>query len=290
MGDGQSRPPAYFLIGGKKNMIESKYIDEGTDEAFYDPVRQDIRTVDFVKKFYGKAVLKQLAEETNHARYEQIETPDEAFSQELKDKIQKALIRSFPGCGFEEKKPLTGAAIKAYQDHIGFAEKKAEEADNSQDKNLKKLKTRQKGDDFFWMLERGLIRNPEFRRMFKSNFSLYLWLWANIVREGWIDKKGYPIKAKYYDRGYLAYCSSYSKLAKDCFMDKDTVKKYIDEFAKDHTIRLDFIVPEGKKQKQGVYILGEWKKVGGQISERLYLEHEFLEPKRDSPWFFKAEN
>ncbi|WP_157237804.1 hypothetical protein [Desulfobacter curvatus] len=71
-------------------------------------------------------------------------------------------------------------------------------------------------------------------------------------------------------------------------MDKDTVKKYIEQLALNRIIRLEFIVPEGKKQKQGVYILGEWRDLGGQITEKLYLSHAFLEEKKGSPWDFET--
>ena len=137
------------------------------------------------------------------------------------------------------------------------------------------------------MLERGLFRNPEFRKIFKGPFTVYGWIWSNIVRKGWIDKKGYPIKKRYYDRGLLAYCSSYSKIARECFMDKDTVKKYIDYLAAKGILKVDFITPEGRKFPQGVYILGEWMEDrNGKPVERLYLKQVLLSAKEDDIWDF----
>ena len=134
------------------------------------------------------------------------------------------------------------------------------------------------------MLERGLFRNPEFRKIFKSPFTVYGWLWANIVRKGWIDKPGYPIKEKYYDRGLLAYCSSFSKIAGDCFIDKDTAKKYTDNLAAHGIIKIDPIIPEGKKRPQNVYVLGEWWKFDNKIVERLYLDQVLLSAKDEDIW------
>ena len=62
---------------------------------------------------------------------------------------------------------------------------------------------RQKGDDYFLPLERGIIRNETYRKLFKGPGVVYEWLWANIVRDQWRDSKAYPIKEKYYDKGYL---------------------------------------------------------------------------------------
>jgi len=152
---------------------------------------------------------------------------------------------------------------------------------------------RRKGDDYFLKLERGVIRNKSYRLVFKKigRSVLYEYLWANIVREGWIDKPGYPIKESYYNKGYLAYCSSLRELGLACGLDKNTVKISLDEFAEAGIIKLEQIIPQGKAYSQTVAILGEWRAIeqGGsvKISERYYRDEVFLAPPADVPFQFK---
>jgi len=286
LGDVHSHPPAY--PEWRTFMRKNSFFND-TYEGLYDPVQQTIKTIPYIEKIYGPQIHKQLLKETRKAKALRKDTPGEAFSAQLVSSMRKTCMEKFQGCGFDMERPLDEHKLKIYQDFLGFNSSEAEEPENEDFNPEKPLqKPRQKGDDFFIMLERGVFKNPEFRKIFKGPFTVYAWLWSNIVREGWIDKKGYPIKKNYYDRGYLAYCSSYSKIGKECFLDKDTVKKYIDQLALNHIIRLEFIVPDGKKQKQGVYILGEWRDLGGQITEKLYLSHAFLEEKKGSPWDFET--
>ena len=134
------------------------------------------------------------------------------------------------------------------------------------------------GDRFFLKINRGVIRNQEYRKVFKEKgYSVvYEYMWANIVRKGWKDKPGYPIKEKYYDNGLLAFCTSYRFLAKECGMDKNYVQKILDEFDKKGIVKLEMIVPEGKKRSQIVVVLGEWRSAGGAIEERLYRDQIFM--------------
>ena len=138
---------------------------------------------------------------------------------------------------------------------------------------------RQKGDDYFMTLERGVIRNETYRQLFKGPGTVYEWLWANIVRDQWKDTKAYPIKEKYHDKGYLAYCSTYGKIAKECGMSKNTVRKYIEDFEKAGVVTTELLVPDGKKQGQTVFILGTWKRVGGERVESYYRDSVFITPK-----------
>ena len=134
--------------------------------------------------------------------------------------------------------------------------------------------------DYFMITERWVIRNKSYRELFKGRSIVYEWLWANLVRDTWIDTKGYPIKEKYYDRGLLAYCSSPEKIGNVCGgMSKNTVEKYIKKFEEAGIIKVDYLVREGNEQGQRVYILGEWKKVNGEIIERYYRDEVFLSGK-----------
>lgn len=261
-----------------------------SDTMLFDPVQKKPKSIPYIKKIYGDAVFKQLTQETMEALTFRRDLPDEAFSKELKETIRSICVRKFPDSGFEKEIVTDDRVIEDYRKTMGFSAKEiySDTKTNTEVTNpdFPLQRQRQKGDDFFIMLERGVFRNPEFRKIFKGPFSVYAWLWSNIVREGWVDKPGYPIKKKFYDKGLLAYCSSYSKIAKECFMNKDTVKKYIDRFKEYGIINVDYIQPEGKKLEQCVYILGEWMNLDGGIHERLYLDHVLLSAKKDSIWDF----
>jgi len=136
------------------------------------------------------------------------------------------------------------------------------------------------GDEYFMMTKRGIIRNEAYRKMFKGRGTVYEWIWANLVRSPWIDTKEYPIKEQYYDKGFLAYCSSYRKIGKDCFLHKNKVKEYIDAFKEAGIIKVEYLVPVGKKRDQSVFILGEWKEINGEIKETFYRDEIFF-PRED---------
>jgi len=138
---------------------------------------------------------------------------------------------------------------------------------------------RQKRDDYFLRTERGVVLNRTYREFFGGRTILYEWLWANLVRKGWIDQKGYPIKKEYYDKGLLAYCSTLAKIADECGLVKNTVIKYLDEFKKAGIIKVEHLVPKDGKRGQSVFILGEWKEVDGEPVERFYRDEIFLSEK-----------
>jgi hypothetical protein len=138
---------------------------------------------------------------------------------------------------------------------------------------------RQKGDDYFMTTERGVIRNETYRQLFKGPGTIYEWLWANIVRDQWRDSKAYPIREKYYEKGYLAYCSTYGRLGKELGMSKNTVHAYVEKFEAAGVIVTEQYLPEGKKQYQTVFILGEWREVDGEIVETFYRDQVFITPK-----------
>jgi hypothetical protein len=118
-----------------------------------------------------------------------------------------------------------------------------------------------KKDDYFLKITRGVIRNDIYRKIFsaKGRSVVYEYLWANIVRNGWKDKPGYPLKERYYDKGYLAHSSSYTKIGEKCFLDKNTVNIILHEFHALNIIQLIFMEPKGRKNGQFVAILGTWE-------------------------------
>nr|CBX27141.1 hypothetical protein N47_A11700 [uncultured Desulfobacterium sp.] len=139
---------------------------------------------------------------------------------------------------------------------------------------------KQSGDDYFMMTKRGIIRNKEYRKIFKGPGTVYAWLWANLVRSEWIDTKGYPIKKRYYENGYLAYSSSYRQIGEDCFLHKNKVKEHIDAFKEAGIIKVEHLTPNGKKRGQSVFVLGEWKNINGKIEETFYKD-EIFSPRED---------
>ena len=118
-----------------------------------------------------------------------------------------------------------------------------------------------KNDDYFLKLTRGVIRNDIYRIIFASRGRsvVYEYLWANIVRNGWKDTPGYPLKENYYDKGFLAHSSSYAKIAEKCFLDRKTVDVILHEFHALNVIRLIFLEQKGYRKGQFVAILGTWE-------------------------------
>ena len=135
----------------------------------------------------------------------------------------------------------------------------------------------QPGDDHFLKIRRGLIRNENYRKLFKGPETVYGWLWKGIVRHGWKDTVGYPIKEKYFDKWLLAYSTSISEIAKQCEMSPSTVAKYLKQFEEAGVIRIEHLKPKGKKRGQSVFIMGEWSRDNnGKPVEILYRDQVYL--------------
>ena len=130
------------------------------------------------------------------------------------------------------------------------------------------------GDRFFMKKTRAMIRNDEYRKVFNGPGTLYEYIWSKIVRA---QMKGdiYNLHTKYYDKGFLAATVSIRKLAKECNMDKNTVKKYTRLWEDLGLIKIDKTTTKVKDQYQYIYILGTWQYIEGTRKERLYIEDEF---------------
>jgi len=156
-----------------------------------------------------------------------------------------------------------------------LAPKKEKAAQDHAKKTDVTQRQRQPSDDYFLTTERGIIRNKTYRELFKGPSTLYEWIWANVVRSQWQDRGGYPIKERYYDNGYLAYCSSHRQLARDCGLHKNKVKEYIDAFSEAGVIKVEHLVPNGKKRGQSVFIIGTWRKGKDETGKATVIEHYF---------------
>ena len=233
--------------------------------------------------FYGSAIVDQIHEEIEYSYNHKLQDqPPGHISKKLWQKIKDIRAGKLP----PEKRKYSDQCKHLRPQSEPPIEKNSDTAKTEQKPENKEKpaveivkRERQKGDDYFLTLERGIIRNESYRKLFKGPSVVYEWLWANIVRDQWRDSKAYPIKEKYYDKGYLAYCSTYRQLAKDCFMSKNTVHGYIKDFEKAGIIKTWDFKPEGKKQGQTVFVLGTWKENDGVVVESYFRDAKLITPK-----------
>jgi len=130
------------------------------------------------------------------------------------------------------------------------------------------------GDKFFMKKTRAMIRNDKYRKAFSGPGTLYEYIWSKIVRAK-MNGDIYKLYNRYYDKGFLAATVSVRKLATECNMDKNTVKKYTRLWENLDLIKIDKTATEVNDQYQYIYILGTWQYIEGVKKERLYIEDEF---------------
>jgi hypothetical protein len=229
--------------------------------------------------FYGAKIVSRIQKEIR----ESYEMPDKKredghVSKELWQELKDIRAGKKPQSDSASRK---GSAGNQYSDTRINDKKRPTKKPKEQKSNEINVvqRERRNGDDYFLTTERGIIRNETYRELFKGPGVVYEWLWANLVRSEWIDTKGYPIKEKYYDKGYLACCCSYRHIAKKCRIHKNKVKEYMDNFERAGIIKVGHLVPEGKKRGQSVFILGTWKMENGKRVERYFRDEVFLSAK-----------
>jgi hypothetical protein len=114
-----------------------------------------------------------------------------------------------------------------------------------------------------------VIRNPEYRSVMRGPETLFNYLRAFVIR-GDLKKDRLKIKEHYYDKCYLACCFSYEQLADACFLHRQTVQKYIEDFEKARMIRIDRV---GRKK---IFVLGMWYiDKEGRYKEKYFFEDVF---------------
>ena len=221
--------------------------------------------VQAIADFYGWAIVRKIEQEKEYSYNHRLEDQppghiSKKLWQEIKD-IRAGRRPKAPPIKYVNKskdlKPQSESPT-AVVDVAGESEPQSEDKEKPKFKVIRR--ERQKGDDYFLPLERGIVRNETYRKLFKGPGVVYEWLWANIVRDQWRDSKAYPIKEKYYDKGYLAYCSTYGKIAKECGTSRNTVISYINAFKDSGIVKVKWHYPPGKKQGQTVFILGHMDK------------------------------
>lgn len=232
-----------------------------------------------IADFYGWPILRRIREEIE----ESYDLPSDVrktgqISQKLWQELRDIRAGRKPRSKSSNKKLTPGKGASVEQETRLEAPLAIPQPNKGQPKKIEVTqRQRQPGDDYFMTIERGMIRNRSYRELFKGPSTLYQWIWANVVRSQWIDTKGYPIKEKYYDNGYLAYCSSYRKLARDCGLHKNKVKEYIDRFVEAGIMRVEHLVPKGKKRGQSVFIIGTWHVCKDKNGKERPVEEYFID-------------
>lgn len=89
-------------------------------------------------------------------------------------------------------------------------------------------------------------------------FGVWLCLFNDIVRDGWKDHPGYPIKKEFFDKGQLACSISTRKLVDFTGLTMRQIKKHIKFLKEVGWIR---VANNKAKRNQGIYILGVWEEV-----------------------------
>lgn len=85
--------------------------------------------------------------------------------------------------------------------------------------------------------------------------TLYLRMKSKIVRDGWRDSYGFPIKKNYYDNGLLAMTMSRRRMAKEWRIHKTQIDRWIVALHGAGWIRVEKL-----PNNQYVYIFGTWRK------------------------------
>ncbi len=145
------------------------------------------------------------------------------------------------------------------------------------------------GNDYFLMRKRGLVRNPDYRKLMKGPGTIYEHIWSNIVRDKMYNDK-HNVKENYYNNGFLAYASTHRHIAKKCFMSVGMVIDHVEEFEQAGIMKTQKIGPAPTKRdvrgrlidrRKTVFILGTWQKevINGKekIKERYYIDDVFYE-------------
>lgn len=108
---------------------------------------------------------------------------------------------------------------------------------------------------------------------------IYGHLVSLIIREGWDDHKGFPLKEKFHKQGYLVCCIATRRLIKITTYSNRTVQECLKEMeALGHIYKNN----EHTLKGQTVYILGTWKTVKNSKGEDVTVEELFRYKARDN--------
>jgi len=108
---------------------------------------------------------------------------------------------------------------------------------------------------------------------------IYMHLFNSVVRKGWVDPKGYPVKKLFYDNGLLACCISVRTLANRSVFGNMKVQKLVNSMES-----LNWIRKEKRYTRKGqtIYVLGKWKYGKDKNDKKIIIETLFRDESRDN--------
>lgn len=236
----------------------------GEFEPIYDPGFGRMETVGHIGRFYGKDILKRLKKELKGSKEPASYKASIHISPELRQEIKKIYEAKMPS---KNKNPIESKNVKSTTKNNNRMKSRANK--------MNKAASIDPDEKYFIKTPRKLPRNEKYLKMFKGPGTVWERLWSKIIRKGWNDTKGYPLKEKYFDNHFLACSTSISAISKKCGLAKSTVSKYLKIFEEGGVIRIEYLRPKGKKRGQSVFILGEWLMINGKYTEILYKNEAF---------------
>jgi hypothetical protein len=236
----------------------------GEYQRIYDPVPDRVSSLAFIRNFYGKEILMRLRKELKECKKPSSPEAKVFISPELHRDMRKIYEKKRPP---DKSTPIKSKIIELTTEKNSCLEPPL--------KITEKMRVNDPDEKYFLKTKRKLPRNKKYRKVFKGPSTVWEWLWSNIIRKGWNDTEGYPLKEKFFDNGFLVCSYSISKIAEECEMSKSTVSKFLKIFEEAGVIRIEYLKPKGKKRGQSVFILGEWKNIDGEYEEILYRDGAF---------------
>jgi len=106
---------------------------------------------------------------------------------------------------------------------------------------------------------------------------IYLKMKSKIVRNGWIDYEGYPIKKYYYDKGFLAMTMSTRQMAEEFDVNRKSISKAVHLLDELGWISIDKLKTKKNFQLQNVYVFGFWTKENGGKTVEIFFNSPFRE-------------
>jgi hypothetical protein len=261
-------PPEYQAILDDPVEFEKMFFDDSEKkelkideyEELYDPGLGKWSTAKDIRAFYGRDILNRVRDELYDNLIEKSGRPIGKLSKQLYHEMKCLREGTRPQkINHDKPKPATKSPVPKAKTSLKGNQAKRNPHD----------------EKYFMKKRRGMIRNPRYREVFCGPEVIYDWLWQSIARHQWKDTQGYPLKEKYYDKGFLACTMSFRHIAENCGMSKNTVKKHIEIFEAEEIIKIHQWVPEGKKRGQNIYILGEWKDINGDYQEIYYRDQVY---------------
>lgn len=107
---------------------------------------------------------------------------------------------------------------------------------------------------------------------------IYRHLHANIVRNGWCDYPGFPLKFEFHSNKLLACCISIREIAKRSGFGNQKIQQQLNDM-----VTLEWFYKENCYTRKGqtVYVLGTWEKKMNDENKPIIVETLFRDIQRD---------